>query len=295
MIRKHVFRDFLLIFAGTSIMAFGIVMFNMANQLAEGGITGITLIIYNLFQLDPAISTLVLNAPLIVFGYKQLGTKAIIYTFIGTVSLSFNLWVWQLVPLAISIDHDLLIAALLAGLFGGIGAGIVYKFGGTTGGTDIFARVIEKKFGWTIGRSLLVLDVIVLILSLSYLDLKRMMYTLIAVFVYTNVVDFVQEGAYSAKGIFVVTDKSEEIAETIMRELERGVTFFKAEGGYSSAEKKIIFCVATMAEINAIKLITEEFDENAFISVMNVNEVLGEGFTYDTPPTVLKKRKEVAR
>jgi uncharacterized membrane-anchored protein YitT (DUF2179 family) len=263
---KQMIFDILFIFLGASIYSFGLVTFNMPNNLAEGGVTGITLIIYKLFSINPAYSTLLLNIPLILIGLKIFGMRALMYTLVGTFSLSFNILFWQQMNITISVEHDLLIAALLAGLFGGIGSGLIYKVGGTTGGTDIVARIIEKNFGLTIGRSLLILDIMVLLLSLTYLSLKEMMYTLIAVFVF---------------------DKNEIIADKIMEELERGVTYLKSEGAYSSVERNIIFCVATHPEINRIKEIAHEEDLQSFISVLTVNEVLGEGFSYE----VMKKRK----
>lgn len=253
----------------------------MANNLAEGGMTGITLIIYNLFNINPALSTIVLNIPLLLIGLKILGFEALIYTFIGTFSLSLNLWFWQTFPVTLSVENDLLIAALLAGLFGGLGSGLVYKFGGTTGGTDIVARIIEKRYGLTIGRSLLLLDVIVLLLSLSYLSVKEMMYTLIAVFVFSQVVDFVQEGTYSARGALIVSDSYDLIAQKIINDMGRGVTYLKSEGAYSNTERNIIFCAASSVEINRIKEICFEVDKDAFISIITINEILGEGFTFE--------------
>lgn len=291
--KKQIILDVLIIFLGTSIYAFGLVTFNIPNQLAEGGVTGITLIFYNLFHLNPAFGTILLNIPLILIGLKIFGLRALIYTLVGTFSLSFNILFWQSMNISISVEHDLLIAALLAGLFGGIGSGIIYKVGGTTGGTDIVARIIEKNFGLTIGRSLLILDIIVLLLSLSYISIKEMMYTLIAVFVFSIVVDFVQEGTYSAKGILIISDKNNLIAERVMDELERGVTYLKSEGAYSKVERDIIFCVASHPEINRIKEITHEEDHKAFISVLTVNEVLGEGFSFEKMQrSRLKKMKE---
>ncbi|MGX6992631.1 YitT family protein [Vagococcus penaei] len=287
---KQFFLDSLMIFIGTSIFSVGLVNFNMANNLAEGGLTGITLIIYNLFHIKPALSTLVLNIPLLLFGIKQLGFKPIIYTLIGTISLTINLWFWQDHPLHISVHQDLLIAALLAGICTGIGSGIVYKFGGTTGGTDIIARVIEKKLGFTIGKSLLMLDVFVLLLSLTYLDLREMIYTLITVFVFSKVVDVVQGGAYSAKGVLIISDYSRDIAKTIVHDLDRGVTFLKSEGAYTSKERDVIYCVASLAELAQIKDICAERDPNAFISITDVKEVLGEGFTYH-PENKIKNRR----
>lgn len=124
----------------------------------------------------------------------------------------------------IAVDNDLLIAALLAGFAGGLGSGLIYRVGGTAGGTDIMARILEKKSFLTMGKSLLFFDVIVLTLSLVYIDILHMMYTLIAAFVFSRVVDFVQEGTYSAKGLLIVSDRHLAIANQLMAQMERGVT-----------------------------------------------------------------------
>lgn len=290
-LNKQVFFDILLIFLGASIYSFGLVTFNIPNQLAEGGVTGLTLIIYNWTGFNPAYSTLLLNIPLILIGLKIFGFKSLIYTLVGTFSLSLNILIWQQFNIVISVDNDLLIAALLAGLFGGIGSGIIYKIGGTTGGTDIVARIIEKNIGLTMGRSMLILDIIVLLLSLSYLSLKEMMYTLIAVFVFSIIVDFVQEGSYSARGILIISDKNDIISRRIMDELERGSTYLKSEGAFSNIERNIIYCVASHPEINTIKDICKEEDPKAFISILTVNEVLGEGFSYEKMKTFRRKPK----
>lgn len=288
-LNKNFFINSIMIFIGASIFSFGLVNFNMANKLAEGGVTGIALIIYNLFHIDPAFSTLALNIPLILIGLKFLGVEALTFTLIGTFSLSLNIWIWQQIPINISVDNDLLIAALLAGLFGGFGSGIVYKFGGTTGGTDIVARIIERKFGLTIGRSLLILDVCVLLLSLTYLSINQMMYTLIAVFVFSLVVDFVQGASYGAKAIMIISNKEEEIGQRIIDELERGVTYIKSEGAYSHEERNMVYCVASLSEINLIKDMTHEIDPTAFLTIFTINEVMGEGFSFEKLQHSIKK------
>lgn len=288
---KQTIIEMVIIFLGASIYAFGLVTFNIPNQLAEGGMTGITLILFNLTGFNPAYSTLLLNIPLILIGFKIFGTQTLVYTLVGTFSLSMNILFWQNMHIVISVENDLLIAALLAGLFGGVGSGIIYKVGGTTGGTDIVARILEKNFGLTIGRSLLILDIMVLLLSLTYLSLKEMMYTLIAVFVFSIVVDFVQGGTYSAKGILIISNKNEIISSRILTELKRGTTFLKSEGAFSNQERNIIYCVATHPEINTIKDICKEEDEKAFISVITVNEAIGEGFSYEKA----KKNKRIKK
>ena len=290
MISMKTVKEVVMIMVGTSIYAFGLVYLNIANHLAEGGVSGITLILRALFGIDPAYSTLLINIPLILIGGKILGKRSLAYTVLGTVSLSGFLWIWQRVPLQINLQHDLLIVSLLAGLIAGTGSGLVYRMGGTTGGSDIIARILEKNYGISMGRSLLVLDVIVLLASLTYIDLKRMMYTLIVSYVFSRVIDSILDGGYSAKGILVVSNKNEEIAPLLMTGLERGVTFLSGEGGFSGHSKKIIYMVVSSSELNEVKRIVHEIDEKAFLSIINVHEVEGEGFTYLKPQTKLFKR-----
>lgn len=290
--KKFYVKDVLLILVGTCLYGFGLVTFNIANDLAEGGVTGITLILRALFSIDPAYSTLIINIPLILIGGKVLGKHSFYYTILGTVSLSVFLWLWQRFPIEVNLDHDLLIASLLAGLAAGIGSGLVYRVGGTTGGTDVIARILEKNYGISMGRSLLIFDILVLIMSLSYIDVKRMMYTLIVSFVFSKVVDSVLDGAYAAKGILVISDHSEDIGEVIMALLERGVTYLDGQGGYSQVDKKVLYVVVSPSEIIEIKRIVHELDAKAFISVINVHEAIGEGFTYARPTRMLFKRKK---
>lgn len=273
-------RDFIVMIIGTAIFAFAIVYLNIPNDLAEGGITGITLILRALFGINPALSTLVLNIPLIFIGRKYLGLRTFYYTIVGTLALSFWLAVWQEIPIVIDLEHDLLIAALLGGVITGIGSGLVYRVGGTTGGSDILARILEKYFGISVGRSLLIFDSLVLIASLSYIDLNKMMYTLIFAYVFSRVIDSVLDGGYSAKGLLIMSEKNEEIAPILMKELDRGITFLNGEGGFAQIDKRIIYIVLTPREISQAKEIIHEFDKNAFISIINVHEVLGEGFSY---------------
>ncbi len=150
--------DLLMITIGCGIYALGFVKINIANRLAEGGVTGISLIIYHLFHVDPSISTFCINIPLIVIGYRLLGRRALIYTVYGTIWLSVWIWIWQRVPFTLDIQHDLFISGVLAGLIGGFGSGIVYRFDGTTGGSDVVARMFERHRGVPMGRSLLICD-----------------------------------------------------------------------------------------------------------------------------------------
>ncbi|MFV0557030.1 MAG: YitT family protein [Enterococcus sp.] len=291
---SRVIKDTCIILLGTMIYAFGLVYFNIPNELAEGGVTGITLILRALFGINPALSTLILNIPIVLLGGKILGRRSFIYTIMGTLALSGWLFFWQVIPLAIDIDHDLLIAALLAGIIAGFGSGIIYRVGGTTGGSDVLARIVEQKTGISMGRSLFFFDILVLTASLTYIDLQRMMYTLIFSYVFTQIVDAILDGGYSARGILVISNRSEEIAPILMSQMERGVSFLHGEGAYSNTEKKIIYMVVSTRETAEVKRIVHSFDPQAFISFLNVHEVEGEGFTYAKRKISFLKRKKTS-
>ncbi|AKP65721.1 hypothetical protein FC99_GL002308 [Levilactobacillus koreensis JCM 16448] len=275
--------DLVMIGIGCAMFAFGLVFFNIANHLADGGISGVTLILRALFGIDPAYSTILINVPLILIGWRFLGRQSLIYTIYGTIMLSLFLWIWQRVPIVIQLHGDLLLSALGAGVIGGFGSGLLYRYGGTTGGTDIIARIFERFRGVPMGRTLLYLDVIVLLFSLVYIDIQHMAYTLIYSYIFARIVNFTQEGAYAARGIIVVSDHHQAITDNIMDELGRGVSLIDGEGGYSHHPRKMIYVVVAPSELHQLRQIIQRNDPRAFVSVINVNEALGEGFTFAVP------------
>lgn len=272
--------NFLMIALGAAIYAFGFVNFNMVNHLAEGGISGITLIFHALFKLNPAYTQILFNIPLFILGVKIFGKRGMIYTIHGTVCLSVFIWLFQRISFSIDLAHDTLIAALLAGIFAGIGGGIVFRFGGTTGGGDIIGRYFEQKKGLALGQTLFVFDIVVLTLSLSYIDIQHMMYTVIASFVFSQVVAVVQNGGYTVRGMLIISSKYTEISQKITDEIGRGATYLKAEGVYSGQGTKVIYVVLSPVQVQAVKAILAEIDPDAFVSIINVHEVIGSGFTY---------------
>lgn len=276
-------RDLLLFTVGTAIYGWSLININIPNALAEGGVSGITLIIRALTGFNPAYATLLINIPLLIFGYRQLGRKALIYTIFGTGALSFWLWFWQLFPSHFNLHHDIFISALLAGLFAGFGSGIIYRAGGTTGGTDVLARIFEKNFSIPMGRSLFALDIVVLLASLVYIDINHMIYTLIASFVFAQIVNFTQEGAYPAKAFMIFTSQPEEMSHAIMDSLGRGTSLLTAEGGFTHNQQKVVYAVVDSSEMATVRQIIAEVDERAFVTIINVQETLGEGFTFSRP------------
>ncbi|MDX8366455.1 YitT family protein [Cytobacillus sp. IB215665] len=275
-------KNILFILLGSAIFAFGLVHFNMQNNLAEGGFTGITLLLFFTLKIDPAYSNLLLNIPMFILGWRLLGRQAFLYTVIGTVGLSVFLWIFQRYTIQMPLNEDLTLAALFAGVFIGVGLGIIFRFGGTTGGVDILARLAHKYIGWSMGKTMFLFDAAVITISLIvYLTYQEAMYTLVAVFVGARVIDFMQEGAYAAKGATIISDKNEEIAEKIMKEMDRGATFLKAQGSFSKIDKNVLYCVVGKNEIVRLKNVITSIDPHAFVAVSDVHDVLGEGFTLD--------------
>lgn len=289
--QKQFLIELIMIALGCAIYALGIDAISIPNKLADGGLTGISLILNYWWHINPGLSTLVLNIPLILIGYRYLGKKLLLETIWGTLCLSFFLWIWRYVPIIyqLNLEHDLLISAILVGLLSGLGLGLVFKYNGTSGGTDIIARILQMQYGIPSGKTLLTLDAVVLTASLSYLDIKHMMYTLIASFILARVMDSVQQGAYRAVGIFIISDKYKEIGNLIDLKLERGYTLINAEGGYNQKDKCMIYCIVSPREITTIKKLALSEDPKAFMSIFNVHEALGEGFSYK------RKRRTIFR
>ncbi|MEH7441681.1 YitT family protein [Heyndrickxia sp. MSNUG] len=276
------FKNIFFILLGSAIFSFGLVHFNMQNNLAEGGFTGITLMLYFVFGWSPSITNLLLNLPLFFLGWKLLGRSVFIYTIIGTVGVSIFLGIFQKYQIEMPLYEDLFLAALFAGVFIGIGLGIIFRYGGTTGGVDIIARLAQKYFGWTMGRTMFMFDFGVITLSLiTYLNYREAMYTLVVVFVGARVIDFMQEGSYAARGAMIISDKNDEIAAKIMKDMDRGVTSLKAVGSYTKTERNVLYCVVAKNEIVRLKSVINSVDPHAFVSVTVVHDVLGEGFTLD--------------
>jgi uncharacterized membrane-anchored protein YitT (DUF2179 family) len=271
------------IMLGAAVYAFGLHYFIIPNELMEGGLTGIALLLNYSMGLPPSWTTLIMNVPLFILGWKMFGGRGMVLTVLGTVSLSFFLWIMELLihrgwiePLR--SNNDYILAALYAGVTIGTGLGIVFRFGGTTGGADIIARLAYKKKGLSMGRVILWFDAAVIGLSLFYIPKEKVLYTLVTVFIASRIIDFINEGAYAAKAFTIVTHVPDRIADTITQEMDRGVTLFQARGAYSKQQAEVVYCVVYRQEERRLKSLVQAIDPRAFIIISDVHNVLGEGF-----------------
>lgn len=275
--------ELIMIALGSAIYGLSINMISIPNQLTDGGLSGISLLLFHWWKVNLGFSTIILNIPLILIGFRFLGKKLMIETLWGTICLAFFLNFWRLIPIInqLNLEHDLLLAAISAGLLSGLGLGIVFRYNGTTGGSDIIARILQQEKDIKSGKTFFIIDVIVLVLSLSYIDIRHIMYTLIASYIATTLIDIVQQGGNKAKAVFIISDKYEEIAKMIVLELDRGFSFLNGEGGFDRSQKHIIYCIVANYEIQAVKAIVLREDPKAFMTIFDANEALGEGMSYN--------------
>lgn len=282
-------KPIIIIIIGTLIFGFGIIHFNLQNGLAHGGFTGITLLLYYLFEIDPSLSNLLLNIPLFLIGYKLFGRLMLIYSLIGTVFLSISLRYFELNPVTeIPLQDDMILVSIFAGVFTGAGLGLIFRAGGTTGGVDILARLANKYFGMSIGKFMFSFDVFVISASLIHLSLTQAMYTLVTVFVGGRVIDFIIEGASAAKSTMIVSSKTDELSKAIIQRMSRGSTVLTGRGSFTSDERAVLYCVVNRNELVQLKNLIQEVDPYAFFSINDVKEVSGEGFTFDNERRPLK-------
>lgn len=266
----------LLISLGAFIFSIGLNAFTIANSLAEGGFTGIAILLHYIYGLPTGWVILILNIPLFAISWWILGREFLAYTIFGTVSVSIYIELTANVKLP---TDDLLLAALYAGTVTGIGLGIIFRCGATTAGADIIARLMHKYFGVSLGQTIFAIDILVIAISALFLGNRIAMYSLVGLFVTSRVIDFVQEGAYSAKAIIIISKESKTITDLITTKMGRGTTLLQGRGGYSGEDKEILLCVVNRSEIVQIKNLVQQIDKNAFVIVSDAREVLGEGFT----------------
>ena len=268
-------KEYIIVALACVVMAFNINYFFVGNKLAEGGVSGLSLIIHYLSNIDVSYLYFALNIPLIILAYIFLGKNFLLKTLFATFILSVFLKVFA--SFSEPLD-DILLAAIFGGAINGIAIGIVFYAGGSTGGIDIIAKIINKYTGISISRILLTTDFIVLSIVAVIFGKVIFMYTLISLVISSKMIDIIQVGIYSAKGITIITTKEDEIRKRIMEDTGRGITLIDAKGGYTQKEIGMLYCVVGQYQLIKVKTIVKEVDPSAFMIVADVHEVIGNGF-----------------
>ncbi|CAM4229533.1 YitT family protein [Bacillus cereus] len=267
--------DIIFIIIGAFLFALGVNLFVIPNEFGEGGVTGITIITYYLFEWSPGLVNLILNAILLIVGYKFLNKVTTIYTIIAVVTNSLFLHLTEGWNIA---SNEMLVNAIFGGVFIGCGIGLIIRVGGTTAGTTILARMTHKYLGWSISYGLLFFDLIVAFSSYFIIGAEKLMLTIIMLYVGTKVMEFVIEGLNPKKAITIISDKPNEIAEQVTTLMDRGVTVYSGHGYYTKTPKDILYIVINKQEVMKLKRIVQSTDPSAFIAIHDVRDVFGEGF-----------------
>ncbi|MCT2342551.1 YitT family protein [Niallia taxi] len=265
----------LFIILGSVMMGVGIEEFLVPNQILDGGIVGISIILSHLFSIKLGFFIFLLNIPFFYIGYKQIGKTFALSTLLGITVLSITTILLHDVPV---FTEDLLLATVFGGIILGVGVGIVLRFGGSLDGTEILALLFSKKLPFSVGEIIMFFNFFIFITAGFVFTWDRAMYSIIAYFIAFKVIDIVIAGLDESKSAWIISDHAEVIGETIIARLGRGVTYLKGEGAYTGDNKKVIFCVINRLEEAKLKLIVEELDPTAFLAVANIAEVRGGRF-----------------
>ncbi|MCM3038824.1 YitT family protein [Paenibacillus motobuensis] len=272
---KKRITDIVTIILGALIFALDVNLFVIPNDFGEGGVTGVTIILYYLFQWSPGLVNFIFNSILLVVGYKFLDRQTTIYTIIAVVFNSLFLYLTEGWSIA---SHDLMLNAVFGGIFAGVGIGLIIKVGGTTAGSTILARLMNKYLDWNVSYALLFFDLIVVFASLFIIGVQSLMFTIVMLFIGTKVMDFIIEGLNPRKAVMIVSKEQNRIAEQVNVLMERGVTVLHGHGFYTKLPQEILYIVINKQEISQLKKIVKAIDTNAFITIHDVRDVFGEGF-----------------
>jgi uncharacterized membrane-anchored protein YitT (DUF2179 family) len=274
MMKKRI-TDILFIMAGAFLFALAVNLFVIPNDLAEGGVTGITIILYYLFEWSPGLMNLILNGILLIVGYRFLDKTTTVYTIIAVVFNSLFLHLTESWTIA---SDELWINTIFGGLFAGLGIGLIVRVGGTTAGTVILARLANKYLDWNISYGLLFFDLIVAFSSFFIIGPQGLMCTIVLLFVGTKTMEFIIEGLNPKKAVMIISSKQDEIAKQVIEKMDRGVTVLSGHGYYTKNKKEILYIVISKQEVSMLKKIVRAEDEIAFITIHDVRDVFGEGF-----------------
>ena len=251
-------------------------MFLVPNNIAPGGLTGVATVLNFLMGVPVGLTSMLMNIPLFILGYKAMGRVFVVRSFIATVLFSMAIDLIK-VP---AVTMDPLLGTLYGGVLLGIGLGLILRGGATTGGTDMVARMVHSRFPFiSVGMFLMMIDGLVVVLAGVCVGLNEGLYAMIAIFVSSKLIDMVMAGLTQTRACYIITSATDVVTDRIMKEMDRGVTHLVAKGAYSGTARPVILCVLSSQEVVKLKDIVREEDEKAFMFITGAHEALGEGFS----------------
>ncbi len=270
-------KKYFTILFGTFIVAMSLDLFLVPADIAPGGLSGVSIILHHLTNIPVGISILVLNIPIFLWGLRNFSLSFMLSSLLGMFALSAFTDAFAFLK---PVTSDILLSAIYGGALMGLGLGLVFQAGSTTGGTDIAAQILKKHFpSISVGRFVLIIDAfIVLLAGLVFGRWEVILYSAAALYICSYIIDLLVEGIDFAKVAYIISDTPEEISSHISKTLERGTTALHASSHYSGANKTVLMCVVKKYEITKLKKIIKLVDKNAFVILSDTREVLGNGF-----------------
>lgn len=256
---KRTIRDILLVIAGSFIFSAGVNAFIISGNLGEGGVTGIAIVLYYAFHLSPAITNFVVNAVLIIIGYKFLSKRSMYLTVVATILMSIFLDLtdsWHV------HTGNVIVNAVFGGTCVGVGIGLVVLAGGTTAGTVILARIVNKYLDISTPYALLFFDLLVVLISLTQISLNKVLVTIISLYIGTKVMEYVIEGLNTKKAMTIISSTPDEVAKAIDEQVGRGLTILNGHGYYTRKEKDVLYVVISKTQVSRAKRIIRNIDKN---------------------------------
>lgn len=273
--KAKIIRRTLFIFLGAALVSIGLEIFLVPNNIIDGGIVGISIILAHLTGFTLGLFLFLLNLPFLIIGYKQIGKTFAISTLLGVTVMSIGT---SLLHPVSSVTEDPLLAAVFGGIILGIGVGLVIRYGGSLDGTEIVAILFNKNLPFSVGETVMFFNIFILGSAGFVFGWDRAMYSLIAYFIAFKMIDVTILGLDESRSVWIISDKDEEIGDALLRRLGRGVTYLSGEGAYTGERKKVVFCVISRLEEAKLKTIIEDIDPGAFLAVGTISNVKGGNF-----------------
>ncbi|WMT29602.1 YitT family protein [Bacillus aerius] len=267
-------KNYVLILIGSAIVAVGFNTLLLPNQIAAGGVSGISTIMQS-FGFEAAYVQWGLNIPLFIAGFYLLGGTFGVKTLVGSVFLPLMVFLTRHIA---PVTHEALLAAIFGGVVIGIGIGLVFLGNGSTGGTALAAKIINKYTGLTLGTCLAMMDGLIVLAAMTIFGIEEGLYAVIGVFISSKTIDVVQAGFSHSKMAMIITGHEDEVRQAVFDQIDRGVTKISAVGGYTDRDRPILMCVVGQSQFTKLKQVVKAIDASAFVIVMDAKEVLGEGF-----------------
>ncbi len=273
--KAKIIQRVILITIGALFMATGLEIFLIPNQVIDGGVTGVSIMLSHITGAKLGIFLFLLNLPFVYLGYKQFGKTFAISTIYGIIMLSIFATYFHPIP---PFTEDILLATLFGGILLGVGVGLVIRNGGALDGTEILSIVISKKVPFSVGEIVMFINLFILGSAGFVYTWDRAMYSILAYVVAAKAIDIVITGMEESKSVWIISEEANEIGDAINNRLGRGVTYLHGEGAYTGDNKKVIFCIITRLEESKLTTIVEGIDPSAFLAIADISEVRGGRF-----------------